>query len=69
VSSFGCRGSKTTWKACDRVTNITAAFCALVATPNPSIIDKYMDELEHFVVLLYDRTNSDGHLNDAYTEW
>ncbi len=68
VSSFGGRGKKTaweTWKACDGVTNVTAAFCALAATPTPSIIDDYMDELERFVVLLYDRTSSYGHVNEA----
>ena len=56
VSSFGGRGKKTaweTWKACDEVTDVTAAFCALAATPNLSIVDDYMDALERFVILLY----------------
>jgi hypothetical protein len=68
VSSFGGRGKKTaweSWKACDEVTDITAAFCALAATPNPSIVDDYMDALERFVVLLYDRTSSQEHVNEA----
>ena len=68
VSSFGGRGKKTaweSWKACDEVTDITAAFCALAAIPNPSIVDDYMDTLGRFVVLLYDRTSSQEHVNEA----
>jgi hypothetical protein len=34
-------------------------------TPNPSIIDDWLDTLERFVVLLYDRTSSQEHVNDA----
>ena len=40
VSSFGGRSKKTareTWKVCDEV---TSTFCALGATPTPSIVDK-----------------------------
>ena len=61
VSSFGGRGKKKaweTWTACDEVTDVTAAFCALVASPTLSAIDDHMDALERFVVLLYDRTSS-----------
>ena len=66
ISSFGGRGKKTaweTWKACDEVTDITAAFGALADMPNPSIINNYMDTLERFVVLIYDRTSSQAHVN------
>ena len=35
------------------------------ATPTPSIVDDSLDTLEHFVVLLYDRTSSHEHVNDA----
>ena len=68
ISSFGNRGKKTAWetcKDCDEVTDITAAFCALAAISNPSIADDYMDTLERFVVLLYDRTSSQEHVNEA----
>ena len=68
ASSFGGMGKKTaweTWKACDEVTDITAAFGALADMPNPSIINNYMDTLEHFVALLYDRTSSKVHVNEA----
>ena len=65
VSSFGGRGKKTTWetwKVCDEV---TVTICALGATPNRSIVDDSLDTLERFVVLLYDRTSSHDHVNDA----
>lgn len=68
VSSFGGRGKKKaweTWKACDEVTDITAAFCALAASPTSSAIDDHMDALEHFVVLLYDRNSSQEHVNEC----
>ena len=51
-----------TWKVCDEV---TATFYALGATLTPSIVDDSLDSLEHFVVLLYDRTSNDEHVNDA----
>ena len=65
VSSFGGRGKKTaweTWKAFDQINEVTAAFCALSTTPKPHIIDQWMDALEHFSVLPYDRTSSLEHL-------
>ena len=65
VSSFGGRSKNTaweTWKVCDEV---TATFCALGATPTPSIVDDSLDTLERFVVLLCDRTSNDEHVNDA----
>ena len=66
VSSFGGRSKKTaweTWKVCDEVSCMT--ICALGATPSPSIVDDSLDTLERFVVLLYDRTSSHDHANDA----
>jgi len=33
--------------------------------PTISGVDDYMDPLEHFVVLLYDRTSSQEHVNEA----
>lgn len=37
-----------TWRASDETADVTAAFCALVAMLNYSIIDEYMDALECF---------------------
>jgi len=54
-----------TWTACDEVTDVTAAFCALAASPSLSAIDNHMDALERFVVLLYDRTSSHEHVNEC----
>ena len=65
VSSLGDRSKKTaweTWKVCDEA---TATCCALGATLTPSIVDDSLDTLEHFVVLLYDRTSNHEHVNDA----
>ncbi len=69
VSSYGGRGKKKaweTWKACDEVTDVIAAFCALAATPTPSAIDDHMDALEHFVFVLYDRTSGQEHVNECH---
>ena len=68
VSCFGGKGKTTaweTWKASDDVTDITATFGALANFPNHSDIDKFMDNLERFVVLMYDRTSSQEHVNEA----
>ena len=62
-------GEKTaweTWKACDEVTDeVTTAFCALAGTSTVSTVDNHMDPLERFVVLLFDRTSSQEHVNEA----
>ena len=42
-----------------------AAFGALSATPNSTTIDECIAPLQRFVVLLYDRTSSQEHVNDA----
>ena len=68
VSSFGGKGKTIaweTWKASDEFTDITATFGALSNFPNPSDVDTCMDTLERFVVLLYDRTSSQEHINEA----
>ena len=69
VSCFSGRGKKTAWepwKACDEVSDeVTKAFCALAVTPTISSVDDYMDALERFVVLLYDRTSCQEHVNMA----
>ena len=59
VSCFGGRGKTTaweTWKASDEFTDMTATFGALPNLPNAS---------DRFVVLLYDRTSSQEHVNEA----
>ena len=66
VSCFGGRGKKTAWESWKSDDGVTAAFYALSATPNPTTIDECIGPLERFVVLLYDRTNSQGHVNDAH---
>ena len=65
VSCFGGRSKKTAWETWKVYDEVTATFCALSATPNPSIVDDSLNTLERFVVLLYDRTSSHEHVNDA----
>ncbi len=49
----------------NEVTDVTAALCALAVMAIPSAIDDHMDAPEHFVVVLYDRTSSQEHVNDC----
>ena len=65
VSCFGGRGKKAAWETWKSDDGVTAAFGALSATPNSTTIDECIAPLQRFVVLLYDRTSSQEHLNDA----
>ena len=65
VSCFGGRGKKTAWETWKSDGGVTAAFCALSATPNPTTIDACIGPLERFGVLLYDRTSSLEQVNDV----
>lgn len=62
VSNFGKRTAWDTWNAYG---DVTSAFCALVARPSPQCIEKWLEILERFVVLLYDRTSNQQCVNDA----
>ena len=64
VSCFGGRGKKTaleTWKS---YPDVTHAFLTLAQAPS-EVSDACMEQLERFVVLLYDRTSSKMEVNDA----
>ena len=65
VSCFGGRGKKTAWETWKSDDGVTAAFGALSATPNSTTIDECIAPLQRFVALLYDRTSSQEHVNDA----
>ena len=66
VSCFGGRCKKTAWETWKSDDGVTAAFCGLSATPNPTTNRRmYWSLVERFVVLLYNRTNSQEHVNDA----
>jgi len=65
VSCFGGRGKKTAWDTCTTHGDITPAFCALDAVPDPRAIDEWMHPLDLFVVLLYDRTKTEEGANQA----
>ena len=68
VSSFGGRGKKTAWDTWKAFDNVTRAFCALATTPSADAIDDWMEPLERFVVLMYDRTSSQESVNQARKE-
>ena len=63
VSSFGGRGKNMAWATWRIFDDVTKAFCALAATPDA--IDDWMEPLERFVVLLYDRISSQESVNQA----
>ncbi len=46
--------------------DVTPAFCALAATPDP--VDNSMKSLERFVVLLYDRTSNQDSCNQEHKQ-
>ena len=47
---------------------ILSAFCALAARTTPQTIDTWIERVERFVVLLYDRTSSQMYVNSARKE-
>ncbi len=63
VSCFGGRGKRTAWDTWNVYDEVTPAFCALAATPDS--IEDWVQPLERFVVLLYDRTSGLGSINQA----
>jgi hypothetical protein len=65
VSYFGGRGKRTAWATWKAYEDVTPAFCALVARPTLQTIDEWLDKLERFVVLLYDRTSSLPSVDEA----
>ncbi len=65
VSSFCGRGKKTAWDTWMNFDEITTAFCDLAATPDISVINDWIEPLERFVILLYDRTSSQESVNQA----
>ncbi|KAG0725800.1 hypothetical protein GWK47_037891 [Chionoecetes opilio] len=65
VSCFGGRGKKTAWDTWTTYGDVTPAFCALGAMPDSRAIDEWMQQLERFVVLLYDRTSTEEGVNQS----
>jgi len=63
VSCFGGRGKKTAWATWAAYDEVTPAFSALASKPES--IEEWLEPLERFVVLLYDRTSSQGCVNQA----
>ena len=65
VSLFAGRGKKTVWEVWRMFAEVTPTFCTLASNPNLSAINHHLEVLEHFVILLYDRTSTDVNINDA----
>jgi len=65
VSCFGGRGKKTAWDTWTTYGDVTPAFCVLGAMPDPRAIGEWVHPLDLFVVLLYDRTNTEEGANQA----
>ena len=64
VSCFAGRGKKTALAIWESYPAVTGAFMELAATPM-SVSEECISHLERFVVLLYDRTSTKVHVNDA----
>ena len=65
VSSFSGRGKKSAWEIWNVFPEVTDTFSALMGQPQQSDVDAAMTTLERFVVLLYDKTSSKSHVNEA----
>ena len=64
VSFFAGKGKKSAWEAWTS-SDITETFAALASTPEVQVVDSSMKKVERFVVILYDRTSTLEHVNDA----
>ena len=64
VSCFAKRGKKTAFTTWRSYQEVTKAFKQL-SSGSPVIYDRYMVLLEHYVVLLYDRTSSSINVNEV----
>ena len=64
VSSFDGRGKKTAWDTRTTFDDVSEVYFALATTTDT--LDNWMEPLERFVVLLYDRTTSQETVNEAY---
>ena len=65
VSCFAGHGKKTVRNVWEIFDEITPAFSALAVTPDANTINEDLQQLEHFVVLVYDRTSTDVPVNEA----
>ena len=65
VSSFSGRGKKTAWEIWNVFSDVTDTFAALMEEPEQSDVNAALTTLERFVVLLYDKTSSKSHVNEA----
>jgi hypothetical protein len=68
TSSFASKGKKTAWGTWAVFGEVTPAFSALSEVPTEESIQNVLPLLEHFVVLMYDRTSTSTALDDARKE-
>ncbi|KAJ8027191.1 hypothetical protein HOLleu_32260 [Holothuria leucospilota] len=59
------RIEKIAWDTWTTYGDVTPAFCVLRAMPDPRATDEWMQPLEPFVALLYDRTSTEEDVNHA----
>ena len=73
VSSFATRGKKLSWQTWNAFDDVTATFRILGDTPGQIDDEKAMAMLEHFTVLLYDRTSDMDNIDELhqqlFTKW
>ena len=65
VSSFYSKGKKTAWDTWNVYEDVTPAFATLSNNPNTEAEHESLHLLEHFIVVMYDRTSSCVSANEA----
>jgi len=65
VSSFAGKGKRSAWETWNLNPQITTVFTTLMEQPQQSVVHDNISPIERFVVLMYDKTSSCDHVNEA----
>jgi len=65
VSCFAWRGKKTAFTVWKNFPAVTDTLLQLAATPTSPISETCMEHLEHFLILMYNRTSNKTNVNEA----
>lgn len=65
VSCLAWRGKKTAFTVWKNFPAVTDTFLQLAATPTSPISEACMEHLEHFLILMYNRTSKKTNVNEA----